>query len=124
MLLLANPNRQAVKVRDCLDRWPALLRKLFQAVLVKKILTMTSGVAIGSTMGHAISGFFGGGGGSSEAVESSPVNTSTDNYQQPRTCAEQVTSFQSCMNQNAGDLTICNWYLEQLKSCQSAASQY
>jgi len=45
-------------------------------------------------------------------------------YQPPAVCGEQVTSFRSCMDQNQGDLTICGWYLDQLKACQSAARQY
>ena len=45
-------------------------------------------------------------------------------YQPPRVCENQVGQFKSCMDQNQGDLTICGWYLDQLKACQQAASQY
>jgi hypothetical protein len=39
-------------------------------------------------------------------------------------CANDINNFRSCMDQNQGNLTICGWYLDQLKACQQAASQY
>lgn len=45
-------------------------------------------------------------------------------YEAPKVCAQDVSNFKSCMDQNQGDLTICGWYLDQLKACQAAASQY
>ena len=39
-------------------------------------------------------------------------------------CAADIKSFTDCMNQNQGNMTICGWYLEQLKACQQAARQY
>jgi hypothetical protein len=56
-----------------------------------------------------------------------PADNSTDtssNYQAPRACETDVTNFRRCMDENQGSLTICGWYLDQLKACQSAASQY
>ncbi|CAD0042357.1 unnamed protein product, partial [Aureobasidium pullulans] len=94
-------------------RWPALLR---------------NGVAVGSSIGHAIGGFFGG--GSSAPAEqqaqapANPADNSTytsSNYQAPRACETDVTNFRRCMDENQGSLTICGWYLDQLKACQSAA---
>jgi hypothetical protein len=105
----------------------------------------TSGVAVGSSIGHAIGGFFGGG------SSSAPVEQEQQQYQQPtdayaRTgnamdnalytqsssggaeaagpCASDIKSFTDCMNQNQGNMTICGWYMEQLKACQQAASRY
>jgi hypothetical protein len=45
-------------------------------------------------------------------------------YQPPKVCEAQVMNFKTCMDQNEGNLTICGWYLDQLKACQAAASQY
>lgn len=45
-------------------------------------------------------------------------------YQAPRVCEKDVTNFRQCLDQNQGDLTICGWYLDQLKACQAAAAQY
>ena len=89
-----------------------------------------SGVAVGSSIGHALGGFFGG--GSAEAAPPAEQNLSQDPYamtstsqsQQNQMCAAQVGNFRQCMDQNQGDLNICGWYLDQLKACQQAASQY
>lgn len=83
---------------------------------------MCSGVAVGSSIGHAIGGFFGG--GSSAPVEQQAQQTQSTMYEQPRACGEQITSFKNCMDREQGDINICGWYLEQLKACQQAASQY
>ena len=109
-----------------------------------------SGVAVGSSIGHAIGGWFGGG---SSAQPEAPV--AQDQYQQPAQnaysqpmdnglynaqggygsttqqqqqqagpCAENVKSFTRCMDENQGNMTVCGWYLDQLKACQTAARQY
>jgi hypothetical protein len=89
-----------------------------------------SGVAVGSSIGHAIGGFFGGG-SAQQAPADQPVAQQDNgayamnqNYQAPQVCGTQVTNFKTCMDQNEGNLTICGWYLDQLKACQAAASQY
>jgi coiled-coil-helix-coiled-coil-helix domain-containing protein 2 len=93
-----------------------------------------SGVAVGSSIGHAIGGFFGGG-SSSQQVEAAPVDqpvaqqdngsyAMNQNYQPPQVCATDVNNFRQCMDQNQGNLTICGWYLDQLKACQAAAGRY
>lgn len=95
-----------------------------------------SGVAVGSSIGHAIGGFFGGGSGASqEAAPTAPADqplAQTDNgtyamnqnYNAPQVCATDVSNFRQCMDQNQGSLTICGWYLDQLKACQAAAGRY
>lgn len=99
-----------------------------------------SGVAVGSSIGHAIGGFFSG--GSSAPAEQQQQQAPTDAYartggamdnalysQSSATeatgpCAADIKSFTDCMNQNQGNMTICGWYMEQLKACQQAARQY
>jgi len=100
-----------------------------------------SGVAVGSSIGHAIGGFFGGGSSSAPPAEQQQYQQPIDNYAQPGSnamynansaaqaetsgpCANDIKSFQTCMNQNGSDLNICGWYLEQLKACQAAARPY
>ncbi|THZ98942.1 hypothetical protein D6C88_00709 [Aureobasidium pullulans] len=99
--------------------------------LFGQMASTAAGVAVGSSIGHAIGGFFGG--GSSAPAEqqaqapANPADNSTytsSNYQAPRACETDVTNFRRCMDENQGSLTICGWYLDQLKACQSAASQY
>ena len=98
-----------------------------------------SGVAVGSSIGHALGGFFGGG-SSAAPVEQQELPTdayartgdsmSNSLYAQNSAteaqgpCAADIKSFTNCMNQNQGNMTICGWYMEQLKACQQAARQY
>lgn len=95
---------------------------------------MISGVAVGSSIGHAVGGWFGGG-SSSEAAPAAPADqplaqtndgqyAMNSSYNPPQRCASQVGNFRTCMDENQGNLTICGWYLDQLKACQGAASQY
>ena len=86
---------------------------------------------MGSSIGHAVGGWFSGGSSAatpeqaSQAVAQGDANAVySSQYQPPRVCENQVTGFRQCMDQNQGDLNICGWYLEQLKACQQAASQY
>ncbi|KAL0261651.1 hypothetical protein SLS55_003081 [Diplodia seriata] len=87
-----------------------------------------SGVAVGSSIGHAIGGMFGG--GSSAPAEAPQQQTAVaDSYSQQQNqssgaCAQDIGNFRRCMDENQGSLTICGWYLDQLKACQQAASQY
>ncbi len=94
---------------------------------------MSSGVAVGSSIGHALGGFFGGGSSSQEAAapadqplaqQDNGTYAMNQNYQAPQVCATDINNFRQCMDQNQGSLTICGWYLDQLKACQQAASQY
>ncbi|KAK3674381.1 hypothetical protein LTR78_005850 [Recurvomyces mirabilis] len=95
-----------------------------------------AGAVVGTSIGHAIGGFFGG--GSSHSQEAAPVADASSplaqteqgqyamnqTYDAPKACGFEVNSFRKCMDDNRGDLTICGWYLDQLKACQSTASQY
>ncbi|KAF1344652.1 hypothetical protein BDV97DRAFT_379610 [Delphinella strobiligena] len=96
--------------------------------LFGQMASTAAGVAVGSSIGHAIGGFFGG--GSSAPAEASPQQAAnpdtyqSQSYQAPRACEADVTNFRKCMDENQGSLTICGWYLDQLKACQAAASQY
>lgn len=111
-----------------------------------------SGVAVGSSIGHAIGGLFGGG-SSSAPAEPAQNNTAAATYSQDnaysnsgsaRACETDAKQFTECMYENQGNLQICGYYLDQLvyvssgqlgvrvsltevpaqKACQAAASQY
>jgi hypothetical protein len=108
-------------------------RKLFLAFSPSKtsILTDTSsGVAIGSTVGHAVSGLFGFGGSSTAAADPVDQNnavaaqSSQSSGQWGNNCAGATEQFTKCMDEQGGNMQICGWYLEQLKACQAAAKQY
>ena len=87
-------------------------------------LTISSGVAVGSSIGHALGGFFG---GSSEAPQQAAVQSQGVQDQQQLgndNCQGAAVQFTKCMDEQSGNMQICSWYLEQLKACQAAASQY
>lgn len=78
-----------------------------------------------------VGGWFGGGSSAApqeqaaNAVANGDANAAySSSYNPPQICQAQVGQFKSCMDQNQGDLTICGWYMDQLKACQQAASQY
>ncbi|KAI1351028.1 hypothetical protein F5Y01DRAFT_315110 [Xylaria sp. FL0043] len=99
--------------------------------LFGQMASTAAGVAVGSSIGHAIGGLFGGG-GSSAPAEASPQQVQTSSQNQDHyssqninnNCAGAAESFTKCMDDNNGNMQICNWYLEQLKACQQAAKQY
>lgn len=94
----------------------------------------SSGVAVGSSIGHAIGGFFGG--GSAPAEQQQAQTQQYDDFQQAgqqqsynssygdANCETSAKNFTQCLDQNNGNMQICGWYLDQLKACQSAASRY
>lgn len=70
------------------------------------------------------------GGGSSEAApaqaNTSPVaqQDNTNQWNQGGNCQGAAQQFTQCMDEQGGNMQICNWYLEQLKACQTAAKNY
>ena len=96
------------------------------------LLTIISGVAVGSSIGHAIGGFFGG--GSAAPAETQQADHAVGQQDQDgayqsnswgaRSCDMDAKSFTKCLDENLGNMQICGWYLDQLKACQAAASQY
>ena len=92
------------------------------------VCVTNSGVAVGSSIGHAIGGMFGGGGSSEAAAPQQDQAAAAQNQQQQQTwgnnCAGATQNFTQCMDDHQGNMQICGWYLEQLKACQADASQY
>jgi len=99
--------------------------------LFGQMASTAAGVAVGSSIGHAIGGFFGGGGSAPAEAQAAPVQAQAaeasngqSNSWGPRSCEVDAKQFTKCLDENQGNMQICGWYLEQLKACQSAASQY
>ncbi|KAJ5726384.1 uncharacterized protein N7483_007741 [Penicillium malachiteum] len=105
--------------------------------LFGQMASTAAGVAVGSSIGHAIGGLFSGGSSSAPAEtqqappaqsqamdnglwQSSATNQSWENP----ACEPNVRDFRNCMDENQGNISICGWYLDQLKACQAAAKQY
>ena len=95
-------------------------------------------MAVGSSIGHAVGGWFGGGGGAAQEPQPSQdayaqpaadpgyynSQSSAAETQQGGPCAADVKSFTRCMDENQGNMTVCGWYLHQLQACQQAARPY
>ncbi|KAM4065005.1 CHCH domain-containing protein [Hirsutella rhossiliensis] len=95
--------------------------------LFGQMASTAAGVAIGSSVGHAIGGLFSGGSSAPEAAPQQAVQTQAQNTQQHEfgnNCQSAALQFNKCMDEQGGNMQVCNWYLEQLKACQAAASQY
>lgn len=98
--------------------------------LFGQMASTAAGVAVGSTIGHTIGGFFGGSSNApaetqhAENAVASQSNDAGSNNWGPRSCETDAKSFTKCLDENAGNMQICGWYLDQLKACQSAASPY
>lgn len=83
-----------------------------------------AGVAVGSTMGHGLSGMlFGGRGEPAPAPEAAPQAQASGNYSDPyrahASCDVQAKQFTDCLNATNSDMSACGYYLEQLKACQA-----
>ena len=76
------------------------------------------GVAVGSSIGHAIGGFFGGGSSTPAEQQNGAVAAQGQSQEQnswgPRSCEVDAKQFTKCLDDNQGNMQICNWYLEQL----------
>lgn len=82
------------------------------------MLLFISGVAIGSSIGHAIGGLFSGGGSAPAEQQQSNVAAQDQGASQQNwgnnNCAGATKQFTNCMDEHSGNMQICGWYLEQL----------
>ncbi|KAI9733376.1 MAG: Normal oxygen consumption protein [Cirrosporium novae-zelandiae] len=101
--------------------------------LFGQMASTAAGVAVGSSIGHAIGGLFSGGSSSApaedQAAPAPATSQPTDNYASSntwgaRSCEIDAKNFTKCLDENNGNMQTCSWFLEQLKACQAAASQY
>ncbi|KAF8416091.1 hypothetical protein EV426DRAFT_628154 [Tirmania nivea] len=103
--------------------------------LFGQMASTAAGVAVGSTVGHmvgaGITGLFGGGSSpqpaAAEAAPAQPQTQAQSNSwgdQSNISCEADAKSFTKCMDDYKGDMTVCGWYLEQLKACQNMARNY
>jgi hypothetical protein len=95
-----------------------------QPGLFAQMASTAAGVAVGSAVGHTIangvSSVFG---GSSAPVEAAPQQVA-QTQQSAQQCDVDARNFTRCLDENNGNMQICDWYLQQLKACQQAAGSY
>lgn len=97
--------------------------------LFGQMASTAAGVAVGSTIGHTlgagISGLFGGSSAPAEPVEQQVAPIQQSNYStQSVQCDVDARNFTRCLEDNGGNMTACDFYLQQLKACQEASRQY
>jgi len=98
--------------------------------LFGQMASTAAGVAVGSTIGHTlgagITSMFGGSSAPAAPVESQQLAAQQQSYQQEqgRSCEVDARSFTRCLEENDGNMQICDYYLQQLKACQEAARRY
>ncbi|XP_070502569.1 coiled-coil-helix-coiled-coil-helix domain-containing protein 10, mitochondrial-like [Chironomus tepperi] len=95
--------------------------------LLGNIASTAAGVAIGHTMGHAITGMFSGSGSDSQPQQqqaapvaqapqyAAPVDQQTANGP----CAWEIRQFLQCAQQQS-DLSLCDGFNEALRQCKSS----
>ena len=76
---------------------------------------------MGSSIGHAIGGMFGGSSLPAEQQQADNVvasqaneSSSQSNAWGPRSCETDAKTFTKCLDENQGNMQICGWYLDQL----------
>ncbi|KAI9675004.1 MAG: hypothetical protein M1817_001410 [Caeruleum heppii] len=101
--------------------------------LFRQMASTAAGVAVGSSIGHAIGGFFGGGSSQAAAPAADHQMTTAPTQEAAygntsewvaRSCEADAKTFTKCLDENGGNMQICGWYLDQLKACQAAAKPY
>lgn len=105
-----------------------------QPGLFAQMATTAAGVAVGSAVGHTIgaglTGMFSGS-GSDNAYVAAPMDQAQMQAQpaqlsqeQAKMCDMDARNFTRCLDENNGNFSACEYYLQQLKACQEAARQY
>ncbi|KAI8336978.1 hypothetical protein BC941DRAFT_452620 [Chlamydoabsidia padenii] len=104
-----------------------------QPGLFGQMASTAAGVAVGSTAGHAIGSLFTGGRGEQEPTEQQQYMDQQQyagqqqNQQQEAVvgnCEADAKAFAKCLEENTNDISACQWYLDQLKSCRQMAQRY
>lgn len=104
--------------------------------LFGQMASTAAGVAVGSTLGHGLSGMLFGGGGEAQQqqqqqqdafAQAGQAQTGEFAQQQARvggTCETQSKDFLRCLDATNNNMESCSFYLEMLKQCQAAAKPY
>lgn len=102
-----------------------------QPGLFAQMATTAAGVAVGSAVGHTLgAGLTSVFSGSSDApqqaqqqqVQAAPAQAAQQQTAGP--CEVDARNFTRCLEDSNGNYQACDFYLQQLKACQAAASQY
>ncbi|KAF3390624.1 Mitochondrial intermembrane space cysteine motif-containing protein MIX17 [Penicillium rolfsii] len=106
---------------------------------LSQVASTAAGVAAGHVAATGITNALGWGSSShaapAEAQQAAPAqnqamdnglwagNATQQSWENPA-CETDIRNFRRCMDENKGDMSICGWYMDQLKACQAAAKPY
>lgn len=96
-----------------------------QPGLFSQMASTAAGVAVGSAVGHTVANSVGslfGGGSSAPAEPQYAQQQAAEPLQRNTSCEESARGLTQCLEQNNGDARVCQWYMDQLKSCLAASS--
>ncbi|KAF9156184.1 hypothetical protein BG015_006920 [Linnemannia schmuckeri] len=105
-----------------------------QPGLFGQMAATAAGVAVGHSIGHAVTSAFGMGSSShhevpAEQQQQQPLQQQGSYGNHPTnsslaaSCDENAKAFTRCLDATNNDMSVCQFYLEQLKACQVFAAQ-
>lgn len=107
---------------------PVAAQQQRQPGLFSQMAATAGGVAVGSAVGHTlangVSAIFGGGSSAAPVDQAQAAPAQAYEQRAAATCDVDAKNFTKCLDENNGNMQICDWYLQQLKSCQEAARPY
>jgi len=88
--------------------------------MLSNIVSTAAGVGIGHVIGHGLTGLFGGGSSPAPPADAAAAAPATSNANtMVGVCDADAKAFTKCMDDYKGDMTVCSWYLDQLKVLSS-----
>lgn len=95
-----------------------------QPSLFGQMASTAAGVAVGHSVGHAITGMFSGGGGSSSSSAAPEQQAAAAPQQYPagsapvyNACELDQRAFMKCLEQNNNDIASCQMFYDLYKQC-------
>jgi len=82
---------------------------------MSNIVSTAAGVGIGHVIGHGLMGLFGGGSAATAEQPAAAAATTQETRSGGVGCDADAKAFTNCMDDYKGDMTVCSWYLDQLK---------
>ncbi|KAG7193905.1 Coiled-coil-helix-coiled-coil-helix domain-containing protein 2 [Scheffersomyces spartinae] len=102
-----------------------------QPGMFAQMASTAAGVAVGSAVGHTIgagiTSMFGGSSAPAAPADQQVVSAAApalQQFEQAKQCDADARNFTRCLEDNGGNMQICDYYLQQLKACQEASRQY
>ncbi|GMM29899.1 Mix17 protein [Martiniozyma asiatica (nom. inval.)] len=97
-----------------------------QPGLFAQMASTAAGVAVGSAVGHTLGAGLTGMFSSSEPAppQVQQAAAAQASPEVAKACDVDARNFTRCLEDSNGNYQSCDFYLQQLKACQAAASQY